>query len=63
MPLLERPKTDVKEMDSKALGDYLKAMAKRLNIDLSQADNEETASILKDVSPLSDEVAKMRNSE
>jgi hypothetical protein len=62
-PLMERPKLNIKNVDSKTLVSDLKELARRLDIDLSKADKEKTAAILKRTSSLSDEVVKMRNSE
>ena len=63
MPLMERPKVSIENVDGKILANDLKEIAKRLNINLEKADKDRTAKILKRISSLSDEIVKMRNSE
>lgn len=61
---MEIPKVNIGNVDGKTLANDLKGMAKRLDIDLSKADKNNAAKILKRISaPLPDEIVKMRNSE
>jgi hypothetical protein len=61
LPLLEKPKTDIKGMKGKELADELRGFAERQGIDLALADLGETKKILKKLpSSLSDEIVRMR---
>jgi hypothetical protein len=58
--MLEKPKKDVKVMSSKEVAKYIDDIAKDMGIDLSKADDEQTARILKKASSLSDEIIANR---
>ncbi len=61
MPLLERPKIRIENLNGKELADDLRNFAARHGIDLSMADIEETKKILRQLpSSLSDEIEEMR---
>lgn len=49
-------------MSSEELADYIDDIARRMGIDLNEANDEETAKILSEIpSSLSDEIVNMRN--
>lgn len=58
--MLEKPKKDVKVMSSKEVSKYIDDIAKDMGIDLSKADDEQTARILNKTSSLSDEIIDSR---
>lgn len=57
----QKPKIDLQEIDSSVLAAELEELAKKLGIDLSLADDEETERILNNLSKsLSDEIVEAR---
>ena len=61
MPATERPKADLKEVDSAELANELEQLAEHLGIDLSLADDAETEKILNALDKsLSDEIVDTR---
>ena len=66
MPISQKPKIDLEEMDSSVLAADLEDLAKKLGIDLALADDEETEHILNRLDKsLSEEIVEGRekNSE
>ena len=61
MPATERPKADLKEVDSSVLANELEQLAEHLGIDLLLADDAETEKILNALDKsLSDEIVDTR---
>jgi hypothetical protein len=58
--MLEKPRKSSKVMSSKEFARYVDDIAKDMGIDLSKANDEQTAKILRRASSLSDEIIENR---
>jgi predicted DNA-binding protein (UPF0278 family) len=62
--VIEKPNKNAKVMSSEEFDKYIEDIAKKLDIDLSKADDKTTEEILsKTSSNLSDDIIKMRNKQ